>query len=177
MSFSSCVTKQKINDQTNENEFEKYVEYIVNDSTFNKKIKSYYEDFSNCEKLNFNTNSYVKPIKANEFPIGILSRTKMLNKIKDFEFLSETEKTKKFNSTYNFSEYYSKSISNKNWNSECGIKLTFAKKIDGILPLKFELIDKEIDPRINYKPRKGIYILEFNNENEIIDREYIIFSN
>ena len=177
MTFSYCATKQKISEPKNENSFEKYVEYISNDSTFNKKIKSYFGDFSNCKKLNFNTNSYVKPIKLNEFPIGILSRTKILNELKDFEFLSETEKMEKFNSIYNFSEYYSENLSNRNWNNECGIKLTFAEKINGILPLKFELIDKEIDSRINYQPRKGIYILEFNNENKIIDREYIIFSN
>ena len=177
MTFSYCATKQNISKQKSENKFEKYVEYVSNDSTFNKKIKSYYPDFLNCEKLNFNTNSYVKPIKLKEFPIGILSRTKILNRLKDFDFLSETEKTRKFDSIYGFSEYYSENLYKKKWNNECGIKLTFAEKTDGILPIKFELIDKEIDPRINYQPRSGIYILEFNNENEIIDRDYIIFSN
>jgi hypothetical protein len=177
LSFSYCATKLKISEQKNENKFEKYVEYISNDSTFNKKIKSYYGDFSNCEKLNYNLNSFIKPINTNEFSIGILSKTKVLNKVKDFEFLKESEKKEKFNLLYNFPEYYSENISNKNWNNECGIKLTFAEIKNGILPIKFELIDEKIDLRINYKSRKGIYILELNNEKKIIDREYLILSN
>jgi hypothetical protein len=177
LSCSYCVTKQKVNEQKKENEFKKYVEYISNDSNFNEKIKTHYQDFTNCEKLNFITNSYVKPIKTNEFPIGILSKTKMLNRIKDFDFLNESEKEEKFDLLYKFSQYYSENIYNHSWNNECGIKLTFAKITNGILPIKFELIDKEIDSRINFQTRKGIYVLELNNENKIIDREYLIFSN
>tara|TARA_R110001592_G_scaffold17462_1_gene73535 strand:- start:2089 stop:2514 length:426 start_codon:yes stop_codon:yes gene_type:complete len=135
-------------EQKRENEFEKYVEYISKDAAFNEKIKSYYEDFSKCKNLNFNANSYVKPIKIKEFPLWILRKTKMFTKLKDFEFLSENEKVKKFDLVYTFSEYYSENLSDRNWNNECGIKLTFSKKINGILPIKFELIDKEVDPRI-----------------------------
>ncbi|MCD8413662.1 hypothetical protein [Tenacibaculum finnmarkense] len=177
LSFSYCATKLKISEQKNENKFEKYVEYISSDSTFNKKIKSYYGDFSSCEKLNYQLNSFIKPINTNEFSIGTLSKTKMFNKIKNFEFLKESEKKEKFDLFYNFQEYYSENISNKNWNNECGIKLTFAEIKNGILPIRFELIDKKIDSRINYKSRKGIYILELNNEKKIIDREYLILSN
>jgi hypothetical protein len=101
----------------------------------------------------------------------------VFNKVKDFEFLKESEKKEKFDLLYNFPEYYSENISNRNWNNECGIKLTFAEKTNGILPIKFELIDEKIDSRINYKSRKGIYILELNNEKKIIDREYLILSN
>jgi len=175
--FSNCRTKKEIAIQKKEYEFEKYVEYISKDTLFNQKIKTYYSDFSNCENLNFNLSKYIKPISTKDFPIGALSKTIMLNGIKNFESLKASEKSEKFDSIYKFSEYYSEKISNQNWRKGCGIKLTFAEKINGILPLKFELIDKDIDPRINYQPRKGIYILEFNNENEIIDRDYIIFSN
>lgn len=177
LSFSFCGTKQKLIEQENGHEFEKYVDYISNDSAFKEKIKNYYKDFYKCKNLNFNTNSYVKPIKIKEFPLGILSKTKIVTNIKDFEFLSENEKAKKFELVYTFLEYYSDYLFNRNWNNECGIKLTFSKKINGILPLKYELIDTGIDPRINYQPRKGIYVFELNNENEIIDREYILFSN
>lgn len=177
LTFSYCATKQKISEQKSENKFEAYIEYISNDSTFIKKIKSYYGDFSNCEKLHFNTDSYVRPIKLEEYPITILSGTNILNQLRDFKSLSEAEKRKKFNSVYDFTEYYSQNLSNKNWNNECGIKLTFAEKTNGILPLKFELIDKEIDSRINYQTRKGIYILKFNNVNKIVDSDYIILSN
>jgi len=177
LSYCSCGTKQNIAEQKQTSEFEKSFKYIRNDTIFSNDIMSYYPDLTNCGKLNFSYDNYIRPISVKDFNIGILSKTRLLNKIKDFDSLNRIEQTKVFDSIYNFSEYNIKQPSIAITDSICEIRLTFAKKINGIVAIKYEIIDENIDPRIYYKPRSGLYLLEFNRKNNIIDCGYILLSN
>ena len=59
---------------------------------------------------------------------------------------------------------------------DCNLRLSFAKQVNNLLPIKITIIDKHVDPNINYSPRKILYVLKYDSENEIIDREYLIKS-
>jgi hypothetical protein len=176
LSICSCGTKKNISELKQENEFEKSFSYISRDTIFSNKLKSYFADLTSCEKLNFSRSNEIKPITLNEFPIGMLGKTKLLNKIEGFSTLDQTEQIKIFESLYLFTEYQNNEKEIQVNNSDCEIRLTFAKKVNNILPIKYTVIDKNVDPRINYKPRNGLYILEFNENNIIIDSGYLLMS-
>ena len=176
LSICSCGTKKNIAEHKQVNEFEKSFQYVSKDTTFSNKLKSYFPDLKSCEKLNFSSSNNIKPITLNEFPVGMLSKTKLLNKIEGFSTLSQTEQIKIFESLYLFSEYQNNEKEIKVNNSDCEIRLTFAKKVNNILPIKYTIVDKNVDSRINYKPRNGLYFLEFNEDNVIIDSGYLLMS-
>jgi hypothetical protein len=176
LSICSCGTKKTILELKQESEFEKSFSYISSDTVFSNKLKSYFPDLTGCEKLNFSSSNHIKPITLNEFPIGMLSKTKLLNKIEGFSTLDQTEQIKIFETLYQFSEYHNSEKEIQVNNSECEIRLTFANKVNNILPIKYTIVDKNIDTRINYKPRNGLYILEFNENNKIIDSGYLLMS-
>ncbi|WP_425077876.1 hypothetical protein [Psychroserpens sp. S379A] len=159
-----------------ENEFEKSYKYISKDTTFKNKLKSYFPDLTSCEKLNFSHSEFVEPITLNDFPIWLLRKTELLNDINDFDNLDKTEQIKVYDSIHLFSKYPIELNKNQVDKTDCEIRLTFAKKVNNRLPIKYIIIDKNVDPRIDYKPRKGIYIVEFNEENTIIERGYLILS-
>lgn len=176
LTFCSCGIKQNAVEHKQENEFEKSYNYLLKDTTFINKLKSYFPDLADCKKMNFSHNNNVEPITLNDFPIWLLKKTELLNTIKGFEDLNQTEQIKVFNSLFQFSEYPIELKKTKNDNADCEIRLTFAEKVNNRLPIKFIIIDKNIDSRINYKPRKGVYILEFNEENVIIESGHLVLS-
>lgn len=174
--FCSCRTKRNVVEHKQENEFEKSYKYLLKDSTFINKLKSYFPDLTNCEKLNFSHSNYVKPIALNDFPISMLNKTELVNKIEGFDNLDQAEQIKVFDSLFLFSEYPIELKKIQDDYTDCEIRLTFAKKANNRLPIKYTIVDKNIDIRINYKPRIGLYILEFNEENTIIDSRYLVKS-
>jgi len=106
----------------------------------------------------------------------LLANSSLLNKQENIEYISPNEQEELFNSIYSFSEYniqFERFFEEK---ANCEIRLTFSKKVENFLPIKFQILDKEVDPRIVYNPRIGMYILEFNSENEVINSEYILLS-
>jgi len=176
LSIYSCGTKKHISELKRESEFEKLFEYVSKDTTFSNKLKSYFPDLTSCEKLIFSSNNIIKPITLNEFPIEVLNKTKLLNKMEGFSTLDQNEQIRIFESLYLFSEYQNNEKEIQVNNSDCEIRLTFAKKVNNILPIKYTIVDKNVDSRINYKPRYGLYILEYNEDNIIIDSGYILMS-
>ena len=177
LTFCSCGIKQNIVEQKQKSEFEKSFDYLSNDTDFLNILKRSFQDLTNCDKLNFSCSSYIMPITLNDFTIGMLNKTKLLNEIKGFDNLNQTEQIKVFVSLYQFSEYRSEQKNIRVNYTNCEILLTFSKKVNNKLPIKFTIIDKNVDPRINYKPTSGLYILVFNEENIIIDSEYLLVSN
>ncbi|WP_205521238.1 hypothetical protein, partial [Psychroflexus aurantiacus] len=176
LSICSCISKKNISELKQESEFEKSFSYISKDTVFSKKLKSYFPDLKSCLKLNFSSSNNVKPITLNEFPIGMLNKTKLLSKIEGYSTLDQTEQIKTYESLYLFPAYQNNEKEIQVNNPDCEIRLTFAKKVNNFLPIKYTIVDKNVDSKINYKPRIGLYILEFNEDNIIIDSGYLLMS-
>lgn len=177
MIFNSCKIKQNVTNENQQSEFEKSYDYLISDEKFIDKILDYYQDLSDCKNLEFTYNSLISPIKTKDFPIFILTKTKLLNSVNEIDNLSFDEQVKVFDSIYGFTDHYIEKSKIFETKSYCEIRLTFSKKINNLLPIKFKIVDNDIDPRINYTPRIGLYIVEFNNENKIIDSGFMLMTN
>ncbi|APY06959.1 hypothetical protein BWZ20_00990 [Winogradskyella sp. J14-2] len=170
-----CKTNSNIKNKSKLTIYDNALKYVSKDSIFIKKIKNYYSDLSNCKKLNFLVSDYVEPITHEDFPITLYIMTKSIEK---YDNINESEKIKVFDSIYSFSGFlmnFNNSIINYD-NDDCNLRLNFAKRVNNLLPIKITIIDKQVDPNINYSPRKILYVLEYDGENRIIDREYLITS-
>jgi len=172
----SCKTRKPNIRGPEKNDFEIAFEYIKKDKTFSDQLKSYYPDLTNCDSLTYNYRTRIEPISTDDFSIGILENSTLVSNINGFKDLSEADQIKAFDSVYGFSEFYIKSSQSINTNG-CRISLTFSKRISDLLPIKFQIVDEAVDPDINYRPRKGLYILTYDNANQIKDSSYFLLSN
>ena len=89
--------------------------------------------------------------------------------------ISDFSKLKsKYDISNTFKEYSIIGLHENNNNSKCKIKLTFSEKNNNLLLVKFNIVDAYVDPRISYYPIDGYYLLEFDNDGNILQSFYII---
>ena len=174
--FGSFRSDFQIDSSKNDDVYFKAYEHVSKDKEFSDKLKNYYQDLSDCPTLNFSYYSRVKPIKANDFPIYLLSKTSLLSGYENLEDLDQIELEKLFYSIYDFEEFNTTFQNGSEKKPDCKIMLTFSKKVNNYLPIKFEIFDLNVDPRIVYAPRTGLYIIEYDTNDKIIDSEYLLFS-
>jgi len=159
------------------NKVQQATKFISNDTVFIERLIKYYPDLEKCKDLKIEANSTIRPVSIEYFRKNQLIKTSFFNKddnLNDVEFA-------KLKSQYDISNTfkdYDIGLNNKNSTEKCKIKLTFSEENNNLLPVKFYIVDEEIDSRITYKPRVGYYLVEFDSSSEnIIQRFYILKSN
>lgn len=177
----SCNSSKKITKSKSENHYGKQVtkitEYIINDSTFVNDLKNYFPDLKTVDNLVFEPSTTIEFIPSNKFPQITLKKTEFFNNYKNLDFLKFERIVKKQDSLNKFSSYELKNLKTERKHLKNGDKkiyLKFSRKINNLVNIEYIIIDKNIDPRILYNPRNGYYLVEFNNQNEIVRRFYIL---
>ena len=173
--FLCCKSNYNIGKHEPHKDYQSAYTFLVKDSIFINRVKNYYSVLYKCEKINFIVSDLIEPVEYNDFPSHL---TFMTEKIKRFDSLSEDRRSKIFDSIYSFPSFLL-NFKNKHslLNNNCDMRLNFARRIDNLMPIKITHVPEFIDPRINYNPRELLYVLKFNNKNEIIDRSYLLMSN
>jgi hypothetical protein len=179
--FISCNSSKKVAESPTENQSGERIglltEYIVNDSIFINDLKNYFPDLKIAENLVFEPFTTIDFISLNRFPQETLTETEFFKEYKDLGFIEFESLINKYDSVNKFSSYKSKFVKSENGLLESGDKkiyLKFSKRINNLVNIEYIIIDKNVDERIVYTPRKGYYLVEFNNNNEIIKRFYIL---
>lgn len=54
--------------------------------------------------------------------------------------------------------------------------MTFSKVVKNLLVVEYKIIDENVDPKILYTPRKGYYLIEFNNNQGVAKGIYKILN-
>jgi hypothetical protein len=177
--FSCNSVKIRDNKSESTESFEKKIqkatEYISSDTVFVERLQRYYPDLGECKNLNFEANNVIKPIGISFFRKNQLVKTSFFEKYDvkndvDFKQVKEDYDKSTFFEAYQI-------MLNKNTNTKCKIDLTFSNENNNLLPVKFQVFDENIDPRIDYKPRTGYYLIEYDGKGEILKRFYVIKSN
>lgn len=171
----SCKTGDVISVDLVTSDNEKIVKFIKRDSVFKKDISTYYYKLNECEKINFFKSSVVKPISISYFDKNSLAQT---NYFKQYEGLDEFDFNKvknEFDTKNEFSSYV-KGGSNEIKN-DCNVELLFSKRTENIMIIEYEIKDYYVDERIDYIPNKGYYLVEFDNDNSIKQRFYVLKRN
>lgn len=173
----TCASNKVKQKSTLEANIQNALNFISNDYEFQNRIINYYPDFNKCLKLNFTKHSYIIPVSYNEFTLGTLQSVGLIDSTMIYSPNTYERNKRIFDSIYFFSEFEMAKYQVNVVSNDCELKLIFSKKINGLLPIKFQLVDKSVDTRIEYTPRKGLYVLEFNNDNKIVHRKFITTSN
>lgn len=158
------------------NKIQKAINFISNDTVFIDRLKKYYPDLGKCKNLNIESNSTISPVSIGHFRKNQLIKTsffKKYNTLSDLEFNKEQFQ---YDTANNFKEY-NVELSDENISKSCKIKLTFSEENNNLLPIKYSIVDENIDPKIDYHPRVGYYLVEFDSRENILQRFYILRSN
>lgn len=178
LTLMSCAT-QKNSNTIKENRdnilYNKALLYITNDASFRKSLNKSYLDLKECKEISFTTASYTRPMSINFFQKEELVHTSYFSKYSELNYLAFEEVKKQYDTT---SKMDSELIEFNKIDSidNCKILLTFSNISKKILLVEYKVIDKNVDPRIVYNPRKGYYLIEFNERQEIIKHIYKILN-
>jgi len=177
----SCVSNKVLDNGKNNTENKSYnnaLNHIINNTSFIEALKSSYSDLNSCEKINFIPAQYTKSLSLNFFQKEELIKTSYFSKFSKLNYLEFDKEKKEYDSiskkdsnliTFNH-------IREKNNSENCKLLLTFSKITKNILVVEYKIIDANIDSRIVYTPRKGYYLIEFNDKQKIVNEIYNIFN-
>ncbi|MGJ8760250.1 MAG: hypothetical protein ACSHXA_06870 [Polaribacter sp.] len=181
LEFFSCkitnsTTENKTEKLTKEN-IERLTEYISKDSIFTNKLKNYFPDLKNSSELIFEPIGTIEFLRLSNYRMETLINTEFYRKYRDLTY-SEFEKFLNERDSINEFLPYRVSLdetdSEQNNNLSKRILLRFSERADNLINIEYIIINKKVDERIVYHPRKGHYLIEFDNENNIIQRFYIL---
>ncbi len=181
LGFFSCkttnsTTQNKTEKLTKEN-IERLTEYISKDSIFTNKLKNYFPDLKNSSELIFEPIETIEFLRLSNYRKETLIKTEFYREYRDLTY-SEFEKfVNERDSINEFSPYrvsLDETDSKQNNILSKRILLRFSERADNLINIEYTIIDKKVDERIVYHPRKGHYLIEFDNENNIIQRFYIL---
>ena len=173
---SNSTTQNKTEKLTKEN-IERLTEYISKDSIFTNKLKYYFPYLKNSSELVFEPIETIEFLRLSNYKKETLIKTEFYLEYRDLTY-SEFEKfVNERDSINEFSPYrvsLDETDSKQNNNLSKRILLRFSERADNLINIEYIIIDKKVDERIVYHPRKGHYLIEFDNENNIIQRFYIL---
>lgn len=173
---SKEITESKTQDNTGE-DLKLIAEYIANDTIFINDLKNYFSDLNIADSFLFVPSNYIEFIPLSNITQTTLTQTSFYNEYKDLSFLEFKKFMKNQDSLNKFPSYRSKYINSRNGeinDAERKIYLKFSKRINNLVNIEYIIIDQNVDPRIAYTPRNGYYLVEFNDQNEIIKRFYTL---
>ncbi len=158
-------------------DYNKAFNFIKQDSVFIKDIKKYFPDLNDCKTLEFFQSELIEPITLSFFDKKILTKTKYFENYKDLDILSFKKIKAEYDLKSKFTPYLiNLKTSNINLKESCLIKLSFSKRKNNIQVIKYSIHDVNIDPRINYKPREGFYLFEYDRKGNILQNFYVLKS-
>jgi len=179
--FICCNSSKKITESKTENYISEQItqitEYIANDTIFVYSLKKYFPDLKTAENLVFEPSTTIEFIPFKKIHQDILKKTEFYKEYKELDFLKFEKFIEKQDSLNKFTSYnsiYEKSENRQLSERDRKIKLKFSRKINNLVNIEYIIIDKNVDPRIVYTPRNGFYLVEFNEQNEIINRYFIL---
>ncbi|CAA0155824.1 conserved hypothetical protein [Tenacibaculum maritimum] len=176
----SCATK-KLDSEEKNIEVKAYnnaLQHIIDDASFKGALKKSYSDLGGCEKIVFVPASYTKSLSINFFQKEELINTSYFSKFSRLNYLDFDKEKKEYDSIsktnsslIGFNEFKKDDSTNN-----CRISLTFSKVVKNLLVVEYKVIDENVDPRILYTPRKGYYLIEFNNNQSVTKGIYKILN-
>ncbi|OIQ18122.1 MAG: hypothetical protein BM557_07870 [Flavobacterium sp. MedPE-SWcel] len=177
----SCNSTKNISQNNEErlliNKIQKVINFVSEDTVFIDRLKKHYPDLRECDSINIIQDPIIKPISIRYFGRASLIKTSFFKKYDTLNDLEFNEKKNQYNESNSFKEYVF-NLSDKNNSKGCKIELTFSEEKNNLLPIKYTILDEGyIDPRINYHPRIGYFLIEFDNNDNILRMLYILRGN
>ena len=177
ISITSCISQKNIKSEKMNSEFLSKVENtIANDSSFIQDIRKYYV-LENCNDLQIEVDEMITPISIQAFPKKTLVKTKYFGSKKNLNIIEFKKFKKKFDSINLFTPYRLKSKVEKIVNSDCRVEVRSSEIMNNIIFTKFIIVDSNVDKRINYVPRSGYYLIEFDDDKKVVQKFYLLKSN
>ncbi|NLP59338.1 hypothetical protein [Lutibacter sp. B1] len=173
---TNSTTENKTGKLTKEN-IERLTKYISNDSIFTNRLKNYFPDLKNSSELIFEPIKTIEFLSLSKYPKQTLTKTEFYKKYQNLTDLEFEKFINKRDSINEFSPYglnFDNIDSEHNYETSKKILLRFSEKADNLINIEYIIVDEKVDERIVFHPRKGYYLIEFDNENNIIQRFYIL---
>ena len=173
---TKSTTENKSEKLTKEN-IERLTKYISKDSIFTNRLKNYFPDLKNSLGLIFEPIKTIEFLSLSKYPKQSLTKTEFYRKHQNLTDLEFEKFINKRDSINEFSTYridFDNIDSEQNNKASRKILLRFSEKADNLINIEYIIVDEKVDERIVYHPRKGYYLIEFDNENNIIQRFYIL---
>jgi len=173
---TNSTTENKTTKLSKEN-IVRLTKYVSRDSIFTNRLKNYFPDLKNSSELIFEPVKTIEFLSLSKYPKQTLTKTEFYRKyqnLTDLEFEKLINKRDSINKFLPYRVNFDNIDPEQNSETSKKILLRFSEKVDNLINIEYIIIDKKVDKGIIYYPRKGYYLIEFDNENNIIQRFYIL---